>query len=78
MANIKCNIQCQSDVDDFIKFYLRELNETLKLKLKKEKHPLQISLVSLSKFKGPISGLIQSLATELPLKKMKNVVFILW
>ena len=23
VANIKCNIQCQSDVNDFIKFYSR-------------------------------------------------------
>lgn len=36
LANIKCNTQCQCDVDDFIKLYSREANKTWKLKFKKE------------------------------------------
>ena len=35
IANIKCNIQCQYDVNDFIKFYSRETNEILKSNFKK-------------------------------------------
>lgn len=37
VANIKSNIQCQSDVDGFIRFYSREKNGTLKLKFEKGK-----------------------------------------
>ena len=35
VANIECNIKCQNELYDFIQYYSRETNETLKLKYKK-------------------------------------------
>ena len=37
VANIKCNIHSQSDVDNFIKIGTRETNEILKLNFNKGK-----------------------------------------